>query len=277
MPASPKPISSLRWVFISLVGFILFLGAAILFSLYADKLSRLNSTAYFFLLVILGLVAAGFLSGGLRSYAKYKGKLAGGVLQLSGPVVIFFIILYVGYKYRPQPVVSTFSLTVNVFGQGGEGNIINSGEVTIGFGNYRSTRPVNGEGQVIFPQLPPAQKGKSILLIPSVEGYEKEGQQHKIPEEDDPAINLGLVAKPDSMLVRGTVLNYSGEVISGAELDFNNGLAGATSDESGNFRVTLPLKEGSEVKLRVLLNGAVKYDEYKILSEDVSTDIIIRN
>src|SRR5215216_4154698 len=94
-------LSPLTWIIISAVGFIVFLIGALLFSLYSDKINFISQSTYFFLLVPLALVAAGFLFGALRSHAKYSGKAYGGTLELSGPVVVLALIIYLGYKFRP--------------------------------------------------------------------------------------------------------------------------------------------------------------------------------
>src|SRR3954471_7375726 len=106
-------IKPLTWIIISGFGFVIFLLAALLFSLYSEKINFISPSAYFFLLVILGLMAAGFLFGALRSHAKYSGKAYGGTLELSGPVVVLALIIYLGYKFRPTE--RSFNFTVNVF------------------------------------------------------------------------------------------------------------------------------------------------------------------
>lgn len=62
----------------------------------ADLLGRLGLTSnlYYFILLPMGLAAAGFLFGILRSYALYSGKKRGRILELSGPVVAFLLVLW---------------------------------------------------------------------------------------------------------------------------------------------------------------------------------------
>src|SRR5258706_11914606 len=101
MPQNNKPVSSLTWVLISASGFIVFIGAALFFIFFNDRLSNIKLPIYFFLLVITGFIAAAFLSGAMRSHAKYSGKVYGGNLELGGPVVVFALIIYMGYIFRP--------------------------------------------------------------------------------------------------------------------------------------------------------------------------------
>ena len=68
-------IKPLTWIIISGVGFVIFLLAALLFSLYSEKINFISPSAYFFLLVMLGLMAAGFLFGALRYMQNIPAKL----------------------------------------------------------------------------------------------------------------------------------------------------------------------------------------------------------
>lgn len=79
-----------------------FLGFLLLFVLLlwkVDKLVALGLTGnfYYLLLVMLGLTAAGFLFGALQSFATYKGRQFAGTLILGGPVVVFLMVLILGF------------------------------------------------------------------------------------------------------------------------------------------------------------------------------------
>jgi hypothetical protein len=87
-------IRPLTWIIISGIGFAVFLLAALLFSVYSDKINFISPSAYFFLLVILALMSAGFLFGALRSHAKYSGKAYGGTLELGGPIVTLALVIF---------------------------------------------------------------------------------------------------------------------------------------------------------------------------------------
>jgi hypothetical protein len=110
-------VKPLAWVLISGVGFFVFLLTAVLFGVFADRMSGLSPPTFFFLLVSIGLVAAGFLFGALRSHAKYTGKAHGGTLELGGSVVVLALVVLLGYRFRPTE--GSFSVTLNLFGSGG--------------------------------------------------------------------------------------------------------------------------------------------------------------
>src|SRR6478672_3833408 len=155
---SNNALSPLTWIIISGIGFIVFLLAAFLFSLYSDKINFISQSAYFFLLVPLALVTAGFLFGALRSHAKYSGKAYGGSLELSGPIVVLALIIFLGYKYRPTE--KSFNFTVNIFSATDTSEVIKTGSTELFFGNAHQTKNIS-EGQSVFSELPSDHKGKT--------------------------------------------------------------------------------------------------------------------
>src|SRR6202043_726504 len=96
-PSSQGTLSQERWREIALYGvisLISFLCGVVLLGLMilnADLLGRLGLTGnlYYLVLLPMGLAAAGFLFGVLRSYARYSGKRLGGVWELGGPIIGF--------------------------------------------------------------------------------------------------------------------------------------------------------------------------------------------
>jgi hypothetical protein len=255
-------IKPLTWIIISGVGFIVFLLAALLFSLYSERINFIGPSAYFFLLVILGLLAAGFLFGALRSHAKYSGKAYGGTLELSGPVVLLALIIFLGYKYRPTQ--GSFDFTVNFFSATETSEVIKTGYTELFLGNAHQTKNIS-EGQTVFSELPSGYKGKTITLIAHADGYAAKRETLTIPLEDGP-VNIYLQKIPDSVTVAGLVKDKKGIPVKNAELVFADGKFMTTSDDYGNFRIGLPYKDGEEVTLRVYMGGKLRYDNLVTLS-----------
>jgi|KBSMisStandDraft_5_1062788.scaffolds.fasta_scaffold135366_3 hypothetical protein len=255
-------IKPLTWIIISGVGFVIFLVAALLFSLYIDKINFISPSAYFFLLVILALMAAGFLFGALRSHAKYSGKAYGGTLELSGPVVVLALIIFLGYKYRPTP--QSFNFTVNIFSATDTSEVIKTGSTELFFGNAHQTKNIS-EGQSVFSELPSDHKGKTITLIAHADGYTTKREAVTIPLADAP-VNIYLQKIPDSVSIAGLVKDKKGTPIKNAELVFADGKFKTTSDKYGNFQIGLPYKDGEEVTLRVYTSGKLRYDNLVTLS-----------
>ncbi|MCO4293603.1 YrzE family protein [Solitalea sp. MAHUQ-68] len=268
MSAAPKQISPLKWVIISAIGFILFLLAALFFVFFSSELSNITAGTYFFLLVIIAMVAAAFLGGALRSQAKYKGKAYGGTLEITGPAVIFFLILYLGYKNPPQP--ASFSLIITIYEADDKNKPIKTGDVTLIFNDYKDTKSLNAEGQVLFAQLPTSQKGQHVIVLVNADDYESKELKVTIPMDDNPVINIGLTKKQSFVSIHGTVFSHNGEFVKNALLNINDGLAEGISDELGNFNFRVPLKAGTEAKLRIYKNNKIQLDENIILSDEVS-------
>ena len=131
----------------------------------AELLSRLGlaGNLYYLVLVPMGLAAAGFLFGVLRSYARYSGKQLGGMLELGGPIVAFLLVLILGFVLvKPA---ATFPFTVYVQGKAGPGDIVlkNSGYVLLDLAGDRRRQPIGAEGQVYFPAVPPTFEARMAL------------------------------------------------------------------------------------------------------------------
>lgn len=73
-------------------------------------------------------------------------------------------------------------------------------------------------------------------------------------------------------MVRGLV-TYHQRPVPHVVLDFGSGIARGTSDAMGNFNISLPLKDGTEVKLRVYDGQSIRYDRYVTLSQSVDLKI----
>ncbi|MGH2647460.1 MAG: hypothetical protein ACRDE8_07825 [Ginsengibacter sp.] len=265
-----KPVTSLSWVLISAAGFIVFIGVALFFVFFNDKLNNISLPLYYFLLVIAGLIAAAFLSGALKSHAKYTGNAYGGTIELGGPVVVFALIVYMGYVFRPAPGYT--NLKVTVFGNQTNDELINSGLVKLLLNKPDSQKIENGLAE--FTDIPTSFEGKDVIIIPEVEGYYGEAQHIKINGDNIP-VELHLTKKPDSISVKGIVIDRTGQPVSNAIIIFEDGFAKDTSDAYGNFRLILPFKEGHESRIRVYTNNAMRYNNDQVLSANTSMTLQI--
>jgi hypothetical protein len=114
----------------------------------AEKLVRLGlvGNLYYVVLVPLGLSVAAFLFGVLRSYAVYTGKVAGGNLELGGPIVGFLLVVILGFVLVPDP--SPFAVTVFVHGDSGKQDLVlrNRGAVLLDLGGDRRRELIGDRG-----------------------------------------------------------------------------------------------------------------------------------
>ena len=123
-PESTLP--TMKWVYITGVAFVVTLLAVIGFVAFAGRV-RMPNGLYFIILIPLGLAAAAFLFGAMRSHATYSGKSPYGTLELSGPVVVLALVVLGGMMANRA---ETFALTVRVHGPGGPADIVREGRLT---------------------------------------------------------------------------------------------------------------------------------------------------
>ena len=261
MAQKSKTISPLTWVIISAIGFILFLAAAILLILYSSRIGFIKPQIYFFLLVIIGLVCAAFLSGAMKSHAKYTGQVYGGTLELGGPVLVLVVLIFLGYKFMPKK--DSFTLKFTVFGAASKDELINNGQLKILLSKPDSQRIENGYAG--FTDIDTKYRGQQIDVIANAPGYYSLGQTIAVPQEDN-AVELHMQRRPDSVTVSGIVINKTGQPVKNATIVFDNGMAKQTSDEYGMFRLALPLKDGKEINIRVYSADKLKYNSSQVLS-----------
>lgn len=259
------------WVIITACGFVVFLAMAVVFSMYANRLNLINTSTYFFLLVPLALLAAGFLFGALRSHAKYNGKAPYGTLQLSGPVVVLALIIHVGYKFRPTE--ESFSATVNVFSSDTLHAPVNDGAITVYYGTAHVTKKIS-DGQVMLNEIPKAFRGREVVFIPAIEGYVSMPKKQILPANEN-VINLYVERLPDSVTVSGIVLTSKGKAVPNAIIVFADGLAKDSTDRYGNFRLMLPFKDGTETQVRVYKDDELKYNNLMRVSNAAPVSIQI--
>jgi len=257
-----KTASSLSWVIITGLGFVLFVAAAVILMIFSDKAANLSPQVYFFLLVFVGLIASGFLFGALKAHAKYSGKFYGGTLSLGGPAVILFLIIYFGLKLAPT--AGSFDAKFIVFGDTTKNELVNGGLLKVLLNKPDSARIENGV--VTFTELPVSLLGKTITVTPSVAGYYRQSQQLTIPVDGRTPIELHLKKQPDSLTVSGLVVDLHGQPVPNVLIVLANGLYKTNADQLGNFSFNLPIKDGTELPVRVYRDNKLRYNNTQIFS-----------
>ena len=270
MAKQNKTITAATWLYISGIGLVLFLFILIAAGVFSEQLSNISTPIYFFLLIIIGLIGAAFLFGAMRSYAKYNGKTTGGTLELGGPVVLLIIIVYLGYKFKPEEQ-KAFSITLNIFNAGKDSSEISSGNINLYYGSALIKKQFN-EGQVVFPEIPQEYSGSSATVIAGAENFELLKQQITLPSTGA-VFNIYLHEKIDSVLLRGSVENKNGKVVDNATVIINDGFAETITNSLGNFAIPLALKDGSEIRIKVYMNNKMVYNSLSVLSSQTSLNI----
>lgn len=241
------------------VWFVLALLGAVAIIVFGEKLVGfgLVNQIYYLVLVALGLGAAASLFSGIRSTAKYRGQSSWGTLELSGPPVIFFLVVGAGIYFSPGQ--RPFGLTVFVHGPGGPQDLIlrNQGKVAIDLGPDRRFEQIGEKGSAFFPSIPPDYRGKDVPVSVIADGFARNnGLPLRLIGE-----SLYVPVRKQGALLSGVILNQDSDPVPGAEVR----AAGQTAktDEDGRFDLSIPgelIKE--EMTLDVRAQGFVSRTDY---------------
>lgn len=276
MSKQPNQISKLTWVYISGAASLFFLVFAILMILFAPNITGMGITKsiYYIVLIPVGLTSAAFLFGALRSSAKYSGKSSYGSIELTGPVVIFCLVVVGGFYFASPE--SEFLLTIRTNVVDEPEKILSHGSLILDIGDQRIEKQLSENGDVSFAGVPSRYLGKSVNIIPQIKGYKIKGSR-LILIPDNRIIYLELEERKDSTLLRGRVINEIGNPVDSVFIDIESGLASAVTDASGLFTIIVPASKGETLLLTALKNGNTGYREYITLPDKGSIEIRFGN
>ena len=272
MSKQQDQISKMKWVYISGAVSLFFLLLAVLMIIFAPKIigAGITKSIYYILLIPVGLASAAFLFGALRSSAKYSGKSSFGKLELTGPVVIFCLVVIGGFYFATPD--SEFLLTIRTSIVNEPEKILNYGSLILDIGEQRIDKQLNENGEVSFAGVPSSYIGKPVNIIPQIKGYKiKGGSLISIP--DNRIIYLELEERKDSTLLRGRVINDIGNPVDSVVIDIESGLASAVTDEGGLFSIVVPASKGETILLTALKHGITGYREYVVVPEKGSIEV----
>jgi len=204
----------------------------------AEMLVRLGLVGklYYLVLLPLGLAAAGFLFGVLRSFAAFRGKVLNGVLNLGGPVVAFGLVVLGGFWLVPSP--EPFSVTVFVHGEDGAQDLPlrNRGSVVLDLGADRRIEAIGDKGEASFSGIPESFRGQEApISLLDADGYipaDANGRQRL------DGSSLYLAVRRQAVTLHGRVQDGEGRPVHGASLRLRE--LAATSDTEGFFRLGIP-------------------------------------
>jgi hypothetical protein len=241
------------YALISLAAFLC--GAALLATMIwnADALTRfgLIGQVFYPVLVIFGLCAAVCLFGVLQSYATYRGRHFGGVLEMGGPAVVFALVVIGGKLLVPD--VRTFSLAIYVHGPNGPQDVVlrNSGMVALDL-DERVTQQIGDKGQAVFPAVPAKFRDQEVAVSLQSDVFETSRQIHKL-RLTPPLVYLPVDLRMGHIDVH--VTDVKGEPVSDAEIRVESQLLGKTNAE-GDMKSEVALTNADQnPKLRVQHSG----------------------
>ena len=275
--ASPQPMRPMAYALISLVALLIVIALLLLYIFKADDLVAhgMDSRFFYVLLIPLGLCAAAFLFGAMRSYAAYTGKALGGALEIGGPAVIAILVVIGGFYLVPDQS-GPFSLTVYVHGsQGPQDTVLTGkGEVIMDLGGHRRGAGIGPSGEAYFPGIPARYRNQEVPISILAEGYELAYPNRKHPLAGD---GVYVAVKRDDSLGRvyGTVRDESGKPLSGVSLTIDG--VSSTTGADGRFEINIPQeKQRSEQVLEAWLEGYELWRDFVYPKTDTGLSITMK-
>lgn len=266
---NPDRIKPGSWLYVSLIGFILFAGFFVLLLWKGGDLN-LSMPVYFVLVVLIALLSTAFLAGAMRSAAKYQSTLQNKTLMVSGPAVIFFIIIYLGYKFRPDINKEPLTLSIQVMGPGKSNEVITDGRINVAIDEYNSEEIINNKGQVLFSGIDADARGSEVQVYAKVSGYYIDTGMKYFMDKNKRATQLNLVlqkAQP-SIVINGKVIDIRKQKgVPGAELRFEGVDSVFHADNGGNFRAKLPVASGTELRVMISKNDSIIFNSLRVLTD----------
>jgi hypothetical protein len=233
-PHKPGPL------FYAIVSLVAFLGGFLILGLMLWKAQLLVSLGltgnfYYVLLLALGLAAAGFLFGVLQSFARYRGKHLGGVLELGGPIVGAALVVIGGFILVPNQ--TPFDFTVFVHGENGQDDLLlkNSGQVVLDLNNQRRKEKIGDNGEAYFAGVAPNFRGQEVPIWVESDLAEPVRNDQKARLDGAP---IYLAIRRKAGHIAGRVQDENGNPLEGAKI----GVAGlsTSTDSMGHFEFLIP-------------------------------------
>ena len=213
----------------------------------AQSLSSLGLTGklYYLILVPLGLAVAAFLFGLLKSYATYRGEVLGGTLELGGPVVVFWLVLVLGFWLVPN--TTSFNVTVFLHHVDSPGEpFLHPGKVLLRLGGDPRVSAISEKGEAYFIGIPSTFRTQRIpVQLLETDGYEVAQSDIIL---DGEGVQLAVQVKP--ALFRGYVKTPAGRPISAALVSLAS--SRTYTDAGGYFEILAPSsRPGYDMTLQV--------------------------
>jgi hypothetical protein len=270
----------MNWIWISAVAFLLSLLASGGLILFGKQLEDLGITGniYYIILIPLGFSCAAFLAGAMKSYASFTSNesFAYGKLRLSGPIVIFVLVVGGGFIMPNYNKKEQFDLKMRIVSNDQPLNALNEGTVTLYVGKEPKTVNIH-DGEVAFYNIPERYHNKTVRISPSIKNYQLADSSDVLISRSTDYVDIRVKRTQASMstVVRGSVLDEKNRAVDHALLDFSSGLATCYTDPNGNFSLTVPLPAGEKVQLRITTNGITRFNEVVTISPTIPIDLRI--
>jgi hypothetical protein len=165
--------------------------------------------------------------------------------------------LGLGAAFWPRGASPAPPLVVRLHGPAGPLDTLHvGGEVRVESGTGSQVARL-ADGQAVFRVAGVDFRGRTVRIeLRDVAGYRMKDDAPRIVPSDGV---LPVELTPAASLVSGTVQDARGQPLAGAVVDLEHGLATATTDALGSFRVEVARPPGTTVPVRVAVGGRVGY------------------
>lgn len=267
-----------RWLVVSGLFFLLSFTASAVFVLFGKRFESLGiiGDIYYIILIPLGFSSAAFLAGAMKSYASFQSNntLAYGKLQLTGPIVIFVLVVGGGFILPTLNQKAPFPIKVRILSIDKATYMFNQGKIFLYIGQERKSADIH-DGEAKFENIPVSYSNKRIKVLPVIENYQLADSSNILISNKIDYVDIKVVRTKQSLItnVRGTIVNDKNVPVRNALVNFGSGLATAYTDQNGDFLLTVPLSSGEKVPLKILVDDLVLFNEAVTLSSSIPINL----
>ncbi len=263
-----QPLSAGSYAIVALISGLIGIALLVFYVREVPTLvqSGIQSQIFYILLFPWALACAAFLFGAMRSYARYRQKHLGSVLELGGPVVLFSLVLWGGFKLVP-PLPTFFDLTVRAHSADDTVPRVTSGTVWIELDSVRRPASFDASGEANFKDVPSIFKGQFVRLLPEVEGYEEKWQRQKIYNN---VLDIPLVCAPRPQLRLRGIIDPPPPDPKKVKITVDGQDGMAIPDDLGRFALLVDGRPGDRVRMKAYFRTQRIYDDYQTLPGPVT-------
>lgn len=278
---SSSAVKRNSWLYISGIFFLLSFILSIVLVLFGKQFEALGiiGNIYYIILIPLGFSSAAFLAGAMKSYASFQSNasVTYGKLQLTGPIVIFALVVGGGFIMPNLSKKETFPIKIRVSSSDKATNLFNQGRLFLYIGQERKSAEIH-EGEAKFENIPEAYKNKNVKLIPDINNYQLADSNDILLAGNENYIDIILVRTKQSLVtqIRGSIMSKDNVPVRNAFINFGSGLATGYTDENGDFKISVPLSSGEKVLLKVTVNNTTRFNENVTLSQTIPINLMLK-
>jgi hypothetical protein len=220
------------------------------------------------------------------AFFQYKGT----IITVVGSIVVALIGLAAG-KWNEKPPTGE-KLIVKVVDKN-HGKPIGNAKVSLEASGVSAVNSTDSEGVISFPIADPKKELRLRVEAAGYENFNLRVTPADIVGAQEIALTPVVVPSPistpassptqptsappinASSIVRGQVVDESGAVVPGARVTVTGYGSAVTTNESGNFQISLPVGKGAKIDLHVVKDGFKTRTQYHIINND-SVRIMLR-